>query len=146
VRQYRERLKEVVHACFAIEIEVPLIEKEVTSSLPQDNAATIRQRVGAARLIQHRRYAGCTHLRVNADLLDPHEVEQYCQMLMPSEDLLKTIRKQLHLTPLQVLRVRVVARTIADLDEAPLIEGKHMAEAILYLSRFIRYEGSGAAS
>lgn len=140
VRQYRERLKEVVHACFALQIEVPLVEGEVVSSWPEDNAAMIRQRVGAARLIQQRRYAARTGLKVNADLKDPHDVEQYCQMVMPAGDLLKSMQKQLHLIPLQVLRVQAVARTIADLDDDSLIGGKYMAEAIAYLPRFIRDE------
>jgi predicted ATPase with chaperone activity len=75
---------------------------------------------------------------VNADLREACEIEQYCQLFAPARDLLKSIQQQLYLTPLQVLRLQTVARTIADLDESAIIAGKHMAEAILYLSRFIR--------
>jgi len=138
ITQYRQRIKEVVHTCFALEIEVPLIGKDLLNERPEENSATIRQRVETARAIQRRRYAKTMQLRVNADLRKASEIEHYCQMFAPARDLLKSIQKQLHLTPLQVLRLQTVARTIADLDDEDLIAGKHMAEAILYLSCFTR--------
>jgi magnesium chelatase family protein len=140
IARYRQRIKEVVHTCFALEIEVPIIGDDLLKQRPEENSATVRQRVETARKIQQRRYAKTTHLRVNADLRKSSEIEQYCQMFHPALDLVKSIQKQLHLTALQVQRLPVVARTIADLDNEDTIAGKHMAEAILYLSRFIRYE------
>lgn len=141
VVQYRRRIKEVVHTCFAIEIAVPLIGEDLLRIYPrEESSAMVRERVETARKIQHRRYAKATHLRVNADLQSVDEVERSCQMLPPARDLLKSALQQLHLTPLQMLRLQAVARTIADLADEELIGGKHMAEAILYLSRFIRYE------
>jgi magnesium chelatase family protein len=135
--QYRQHIKEVVHTCFALEIEVPLIGEDLLKNRPEENSATVRQRVEIARKIQHRRYAKTTHLRVNADLRKASEIEHYCPMFAPAQDLVKSTQKQLHLTPLQVLRLPVVARTIADLDDEDIIAGKHMAEAILYLSHFL---------
>jgi magnesium chelatase family protein len=144
--QYRQRVREVVHTCFALEIEVPLIGEDLLKKRPEENSAIVRERVETVRKIQHRRYAKTMHLRVNADLREVSEIEHYCQMFAPAQDLLKSIQKQLHLTPLQVLRLQTVARTIADLDDEDLIAGKHMAEAILYLSHFIRYEERSSSS
>ena len=141
VAQYRQCLKEVVRTCFAIEIEVPLIGEDILSQRSEESSATIRQRVEAAREIQRRRYArGLPHLQVNADLRSADEVQHYCPMVSTGHDLLKTALRQLHLTPLEVLRVQAVARTVADLDSSPTITGKHLAEAIRYLSGFIRDE------
>jgi magnesium chelatase family protein len=134
IAQYKQPLKDVVHTCFDIEIEVSRDTSaragEVLKMFPEDSSAVVRQRVEAAHLIQQKRYAGCMHLHRNVDLKDPKEVEHYCQMLSPAQDLLKSALRQLHLTPLQMQRLQVVARTIADLADSALIDGKHMAEAI----------------
>lgn len=140
IAQYRWPLKEVVRTCFAIEIEVPLMGEDVLRKRPEESSATIRQRVETAREIQQRRYAETIHLQVNADLRSVDDVQQYCQMASPGEDLIKAALRQLQLTPLEVLRLQAVARTIADLDGSASIAGKHLAEAIRYLSGFIRDE------
>ena len=140
IARYRQPLKELVRTCFAIEIEVPLINKAILGQYSAESSATIRQRVETAREIQQRRYVETTHLRVNADLRALDDVEHYCLMVFPGHDLLKSALRQLQLTPLEVLRLQAVARTIADLDGSPVIAGKHLAEAIRYLSGFIRDE------
>ena len=68
------------------------------------------------------------------------DVQRSCQMVMPSRDLLKSAQRQLQLTPREALRVQAVARTLADLDGSAVIAGKHLGEAIRYLSGFIRGE------
>jgi magnesium chelatase family protein len=147
IASFRQRLKDVVHTCFDVEInvapEAQARRPDVAKLFPEDRSADIRARVEAAYRMQQRRYTGLAHLRRNADLRDSDEVGRFCQMSSLARDLLSTVQQQLCLTPLQVLRLPVVARTIADLDGLTLIGGlggKHMAEAILYLSRFIRDE------
>jgi magnesium chelatase family protein len=140
IAQYRQRLKEVVRTCFAIEIEVPVIRKYCLIKHAEERSATIRQRVEMAREIQRKRYAQTMHLRVNAHLRSVDEVQQSCQMAEPAENLLKSAHRQLHLTPLEALRLQAVARTIADLADSPIITGKHFAEAIRYLSGLIHDE------
>jgi predicted ATPase with chaperone activity len=51
-----------------------------------------------------------------------------------------SVHRQLHLTSLQGRRVQAVARTIADLAGSSTIAARHLAEAIQYVSRFIREE------
>src|SRR5713226_6863098 len=77
---YRQRFKEVLRSCFALKMEVRLLGEEILSHIPEESSATIRQRVEAARAIQHRRYAQTTHLRINADLRSVNEIQQYCQL------------------------------------------------------------------
>ncbi len=90
--------------------------------------------------MQQRRYGGERHIRVNADLRSSAEVEHYCQLDSSGQELLAAAHRQLHLTPLQGLRVQAVARTIADLAGSPTIAARHLAEAVQYVSRFIRYK------
>jgi magnesium chelatase family protein len=136
--KYRLRLKKVVHTCFDIEIEVPLIREESLDTGPAESSAQIRQHVEAVRAMQQRRYAETPHLRVNADLRSAEEVQRFCSLDAPGAELLTTALRQLHLSPWQMLRVQGVARTIADLSGSPGIQAIHLAEAIQYLSRFIR--------
>ena len=138
IARYRQPLKEIVRTCFAIEIEVPLLVPEILSIYPEENAGEIRQRVDGARAMQRRRYAEEPHLQVNADLGSVDEVQQYCQIDSAGEQLLKSALQQLNLTALQILRLQTVARTIADLGSSPTITARHLAEAIQYLSRFVR--------
>ena len=128
--QYRLRIKEVVHTCFAIEIEVPLIGEKNLDPCPEESSARIRRSVEAARIMQQRRYTGTPRLRVNADLRSAEEVQRYCSLDAPGVELLTTALRQLHLSPQQVLRVQAVARTIADLAGSPVIPAIHLAEAI----------------
>jgi len=138
IDQYQQRIKDVVRTCFDLEIEVLLPGGEVLSTHPEESAAQIRQRVQAAREVQNSRYAGIIHLWVNADLRSAEEVQHYCPLDAPGDQLLKAALRQLQLSPWQTLRIEGVARTIADLDGSSAIQAKHVAEAIQYVSRFIR--------
>ena len=135
---YKQRFKEVLRSCFALQMDVPRLGEEILSHIPEESSATIRQRVEAARAIQHRRYTQTAHRQLNADLRLVDEIQQYCQLDDAGEKLLKAALRQLHLTPLHVLRVQAVARTIADLAGSPLIAVHHLAEALHYLSRLVR--------
>jgi len=138
IARYRQPLKEIVRTCFALEVEVPLLVPEILSIYPEERAGEIRQRVEAARAIQHKRYVEEPRLQVNADLGSVDEVQRYCQIDSAGEQLLESALQQLHLTALQMLRLQTVARTIADLAGSPTITARHLAEAIQYLSRFVR--------
>jgi magnesium chelatase family protein len=138
VEKFRLRYQEIIRTCFAIEIEVPRIGEEILRKHAEESSASMRQRVEAVGALQQRRYAGETHLWVNADLRSADQIQHYCQIDAPGKELLKGALRQLHLTPLQVLRVQAVARTIADLAESPIVTARDLAEAIQYLSRFVR--------
>lgn len=140
--RYRQPLKEIVRTCFAIEIEASLLVPEILSIYPEESSADIRWRVEAARTIQQRRYAEVAHLQVNADLTSVDEIQRYCRIDAVGEQLLETALRQLNLTAQQMLRLQGVARTIADLAGSATISGRHLAEAIQYLSRFVRLPAS----
>ena len=133
ILQHQQRLREVIDTCFDLQIEVPIIRENLMRVPPEESSATIRARVETAREQQRKRYVDTNDLWVNADIHSVDEVQQYCQMDAPAERLLSAARAQLHLTPLQSIRIHRVARTIADLAEAAIIAANHLAEAISYL-------------
>jgi magnesium chelatase family protein len=75
---------------------------------------------------------------VNADLDTTADMERYCELDASAEKLLTAARRQLHFTPLHLIRTLRVARTIADLAGAAPILANHLAEAISYRLRFAR--------
>jgi magnesium chelatase family protein len=133
ILQHHQRLQEAIAGCFDLHVEVPIIRENLMKMPPEESSATIRKRVEAAREQQQKRYVDSNTLWVNADIRSVDEVQRYCQMDAPAERLLSAARAQLHLTPLQNIRIHRVARTIANLAGAEMIAANHLAEAISYL-------------
>ncbi|MFO0523552.1 MAG: ATP-dependent protease, partial [bacterium] len=90
-----------------------------------------RERVAAARARQLARQG-----RPNA-LLEPGELEAHCELDAPGLGLIRRALDRFSLSARAYQRIRKVARTIADLDQAPVIAAAHVAEAI-QLRRFDR--------
>ena len=61
-------------------------------------------------------------------------MDEHCALDEGSLKLLKTAMNKLHLSGRAYDRILKVARTIADLDDAPTIQIKHISEAIQYRS------------
>jgi magnesium chelatase family protein len=133
IAQYLQRTQAVIDACFDIQIEVKYGSEDALSTFPEENSASIRQRVEIARELQQRRFMEA-HFHINADLGPTDEIHRYCMMDKPGEKLLKTAQQQLHLSARQILRVQKVARTIADLAGSQFIAAHHIAESIQYQS------------
>ena len=94
--------------------------------LGHDNSAVVRERVARARMRQDARQG-----RPNARLL-PAELDRHCAPDAAGEALLVRAMARLTLSARAYHRVLKVARTIADLADAPTIATAHVAEAIGY--------------
>ena len=61
-------------------------------------------------------------------------MKEFCQIKPEGLTLLKNVMDKLGLSARAYDRILKVSRTIADLDNSPSIENKHLAEAINYRS------------
>jgi magnesium chelatase family protein len=134
ISRYQKRISGPLLDRIDIFIEIPRLEYEkLTDDTPGETSERAGARVEAARQIQQVRFEG-TKLTCNTEMT-PIEVKKFCRVDPPSQSLLRTAMKQLHLTARAFHRILKVARTIADLDGADTIKTNHLAEALQYRQR-----------
>ena len=120
-----------------IHIDVPAVNyKEMRSTHEPENSATIRERVIRARQKQLARFAASMlreKLYCNAQMHSRH-IRTFCELSADCERLLERAMTQQGLSARAHDRILKVARTVADLENSPNLEPKHIAEAIQYRS------------
>jgi magnesium chelatase family protein len=89
-----------------------------------DTSAVVAQRAAAARARQLQRQ-DC----VNAEL-DPGRIDRHCALDAPAASFAESAARQLGWSGRSLHRVIKLARTIADLADAPRIDAAHLAEAM----------------
>ena len=116
-----------------LHIEVtPVPFADLTHNRPEEDSATIRKRVVAARKIQQARFDGMP-VHSNA-MMGSSQLREFCPLNTESARLLETAMERLNLSARAYDRIIKVARTIADLDRSEAIRSNHIAEAIRYRS------------
>ena len=116
-----------------IHINVPPVDFENLSGTSKaECSADIKKRVEKARQIQYKRFAG-TKITCNAKM-DASATRKFCKLTDNSLLILKTAFERLSLSARAYDKVLRIARTIADLDNAEIIDTKHITEAIQYRS------------
>jgi len=114
-----------------IHIEIPAVKyKELRGTTEVESSAAVRERVIKARALQLARYAG-EKIYSNAQM-PPRLIRKHCAITADGEKLLESAIARLGLSARAHDRILKVSRTIADLDDAPSIEPKHLGEAIQY--------------
>src|SRR5277367_712545 len=116
-----------------IHIDVPAVNyKEMRSTSEPESSAKILERVVRARDIQLARFsAGTQKLYCNAQM-PPQFIRKFCELSSDCERLLERAMAHQGLSARAHDRILKVARTIADVEGAPQLEQKHIAEAIQY--------------
>ena len=121
-----------------LHIEVPPVEfEQLTSKSASESSASIRARVNAARDIQNKRFAG-TGIISNATI-PAGKLQEWCPMTDAAKTLLQNAFDRMGLSARAYDRIVKVARTVADLDAADVIDVPHIAEAIQYRSLDRKY-------
>ena len=129
IRRYRARVSGPLLDRIDIHIEVPaLAYDDLANKQSGEDSAQIRQRVNAARQRQLDRFAG--ELFCNAQMSTRH-IRHHCSLDDAGQALLEKAMARLGLSARAYDRILKVARTIADLADAP-IQSQHLAEAIQY--------------
>src|SRR5690606_12774556 len=98
-----------------------------------ETSAVVAGRVAQARALQTQRYqnAGYGGVMTNADC-PPQLLEEVANLTHDSRKLLFDVSEKMRFSARAYHRVLKVARTLADLDDAPQIERLHLAEAVSY--------------
>lgn len=132
-RKYFSKLSGPLLDRIDLQVEVSRVTfSELHGEAKEEDSATIRRRVVAAREIQKKRYEEfpfSTNSRLPRRYLDT-----YCLLDEGSTRILERIFNKMHLSARAHDRILKVARTIADLEGVKNIESKHILEAVQYRS------------
>lgn len=131
VQKYLNRISGPLLDRIDIQVEiVPVAFGELADSRKGECSAVIRERVVAARKLQEERFAN-TGIHCNAQMT-PRMLAEYVKLDEVGNNLLRNAMEKLNLSARAFDRILKVARTIADLDESPMVKSMHIAEAIGY--------------
>jgi len=129
IRRYHARLSGPLLDRIDMHIEVPNMTQDILFSHDRhvpEASSVVRERVMRAHAIQLRR-AGKSN-----NQLSSAETEQYCQLTTEQNSLLGQIIKKFNLSARAYHRILKLARTIADLEDTPVLHTRHITEAISY--------------
>lgn len=132
--RYQKKISGPIADRIDIHVEVPAVtyEKLVEKS-PERESELIRARVSRARHIQRERFKK-TSLTRNANMSAAH-IKKHCPLDSASLAVLKNAMEKLNFSARAYHKIIKLARTIADLEEAPHILPTHIAEALQYQQR-----------
>jgi magnesium chelatase family protein len=99
------------------------------ASLACKRSAELFAEVERAVAVQEQRFGAMRNARMNAS-----QVEQYCVLTPAAEQIVRLAFDKLGMSMRGYHKILKIARTIADLDGAELIDRKHVQEAIMYRS------------
>ena len=138
VRRYISHISGPLLDRIDLHVEVPPVDFESLSSHEKgESSEIIRERVEKARDIQRERFKGLP-VYSNADIPRSH-LEEFCPMTERAHQILKLSFQKLGLSARGHDRILKVARTIADLENAEVIDAQHISEAVQYRSLDRKY-------
>jgi magnesium chelatase family protein len=131
IAKYRGRLSGPLRDRIDLIVEVPAVPvSSIAEGVAGESSAAVRERVCAARQVQHGRY-GPQGARTNAELRG-RTAAHVCRPDDAGRELLRRAVEQLGLSARGYDRVLKVARTIADLGGSDGVRHEHVAEALQY--------------
>jgi len=130
VRRYRTKISGPLMDRIDMLVEVPPVTKSMLRPAKEgeqeENSASVRERVLAARSRQMSRAGKANYL------LENKEIERDCRLSENDYQLLEQAISRLGLSARAYHRILKVARTIADLADSEHIQTTHLSEAIGY--------------
>ena len=131
--KYRKKISGPLLDRIDIHIEVGSLPPELLlRERDEEPSEKIRERVERAGKKQGERLKG-EGIFFNAHM-NTSQIKKYCTMEEEAKKLLETALKQMSFSARAYDKIRKVARTIADLDNADIIQSHHISEAIQYRS------------
>jgi magnesium chelatase family protein len=134
IQAYRNKISGPLLDRIDIHIEVPPVRYHDLSGLGRgEPSAAIRERVAVCRTRQRERFRHLPRVTCNA-AMSTREVQTFCALGSDASDLLKMAMTELNFSARAYDRIVKVARTIADMAGAEMIDATHVSEAIQYRS------------
>lgn len=131
VERYMSKISGPLLDRIDLHVEVPATEyKELASKATGTSSKLIRESVIKARQMQQKRFANLEIL-YNAQM-SSKQLRTFCTLTDDCVALMKQSVNEMGLSARAHDKVLRVARTIADLEEAPVIRFEHLTEAINY--------------
>lgn len=129
IRRYTKKISGPLLDRIDIHIRVPRVEyKDMLNPVPAESSAVIRSRVERARHIQTERLQ---KYKIFCNAQMSHSmIKKICPLTEAAQLLLEQVFEKMRLSARSYDRIIKVARTIADLDNVPTLEDRHIAEAI----------------
>ena len=138
VKKYLSRLSGPLLDRLDLFVEVaPLEFDELAQREQAETSAQVKERVDRARALQTARQRD-TGVASNSQLTR-EGLDRFCALDEGCQRLMKGAFDRMGLSARAYDRILKVARTIADLDEAEVIEQRHLAEAVQYRSLDRKY-------
>lgn len=138
IQKYMSRISGPLLERLDLQIEIGRVDYEHLTGRQQGrNSAELRDQVINAREIQERRFAE-SHTTHNSEM-DSADLRRYCQLPDDAEILLKNTFNLLGFSARAYEQVLKLARTVADLESADIINASHISEAIQYRSLDRKY-------
>ncbi|MCX5925637.1 MAG: YifB family Mg chelatase-like AAA ATPase [Candidatus Dependentiae bacterium] len=133
VERYAAKLSGPLLDRIDLQISVQSIEYDTIKNAQQESesSAEMFARVQQGLDMQFKRFGSARKFN---STMTPDEIEQFCVLTPSAEAILKRAFDKLRLSMRGYHKVLKVARTIADLEEAAVIDAVHIREAILYRS------------
>lgn len=133
IERYINRVSRPLLDRIDICVETPQIAfDELNGHENEETSAQIRARVIAAQEIQQTRYRN-ERFRYNSQI-PAERIREYCALGKREEHYMETVYQKQELTARSYHKILKVARTLADMEESPQIEMKHLNEAVCYRS------------
>ncbi|MEG9862314.1 MAG: YifB family Mg chelatase-like AAA ATPase [Parvularculales bacterium] len=133
LQDYQTRISGPLLDRFDIRIEVPPVQlSEMTTATPGEASAVVAARVKQARARQEARYQDALPgLRLNA-MADGERLRRLAPLDEEGKKLMDKVAAEKSLTARGYHRVLRLALTLADMDNAPELGHKHLAEALAW--------------
>ena len=142
VTKYQKRISVPLFDRIDIHIEVPRVDYEkLSGNRLGETSESIRQRVQAARNIQHARFTNpdsqISNKGPSADIvcntgICVGETRQFCKLPAEGQSLIRAMTHQINLSARACHRILKLERTITDREGSDEIQSAHLAEALQY--------------
>jgi magnesium chelatase family protein len=133
ITRYRGKISGPLLDRIDIHIEIPPARyQELSSDLPAENSAQIKERVDKARVIQRERFKD-EDIFYNAQM-SHKQVRKFCTLGKEENELLKMAMAELSFSARAYDKILKISRTVADLAGTGQIKTGHLCEAVQYRS------------